>query len=72
MAHLEAAATLQGHADAAVFLADLHLEGVPGSVEPDVVAAQRWRQAARDMGGGSQLAAWEETRRDKLRRHDEL
>lgn len=66
------AATQQGHADSAVFLAELHLEGVPGAIQADASAAQRWRRQAREMGGGSQLAAWEETRRDKLARHDEL
>ena len=57
----------QTHGNSAVFLAELHLEGVPGALEPDVVVAELWRSRAREMGS-SQLGAWEALRGDKLPR----
>ena len=67
LAFLEAAAIEQTHGDSAVFLAELHLEGVPGALEPDVVVAELWRSRARGMGS-SQLGGWEALRGDKLSR----
>ena len=67
LAFLEAAAMEQTHGDSAVFLAELHLEGVPGALEPDVVVAELWRSRAREMGS-SQLGGWEALRGDKLSR----
>ena len=62
---LEAAATEQAHGNAAVFLAELHLKGVPGALPPDATGAQRWQERARELGG-SELAAWEATRGEEL------
>ena len=59
---LERAVDDQGHADAAVFLAEVHFIGVPGALAPMLGTARRWRRKAREMGGGSQLAAWERAR----------
>ena len=50
LAFLEAAAMEQGHGNSAVFLAEVHLEGVPGALEPDVVVAESWRSRAQEMG----------------------
>lgn len=64
---LEAAAKEQGHADSAVFLAELHLVGVPGALKPDAKTAARWRKRAKKLGGGSQLAPWDATRGAQLK-----
>ena len=48
-----------------VFLAELHLEGVPGALDPDLAAAELWWGHAREMGS-SQLGGWEALRGDKL------
>ena len=64
---LSRAVTEHVHGDACVFLAELHLKGVPGALEPDATTAERYRQRARGMGG-SELAAWEKTRGEELDR----
>lgn len=65
IALLESAVAEQSHGNAAVFLAELHLEGVSGALVPDTEGAERWRRRAQQLGG-SELAAWEATRAEKL------
>ena len=65
VAFLEAAATEQAHGNACVFLAELHLLGVPGALPADRAAVQRWRARARELGS-TELEAWQATRAAEL------